>query len=218
MATERGRTIIGEDLVVHGDIRNGGDVEVRGAVHGKIAAEHVVVHPGGRVMGSLDAGSADVHGLIDGRVRVRRLISIGANGAVHGDVRYGQLAMEPGGDLAADVRNVPPEIGGDFEVVVRHGRSVRITTADLTAEDREDGAEGLVYRVSNVADGHLSRASFPSSPVETFTQAEIQSRDILFVHAGGGGDGAGFDVVVTDSGGATSGHPRRVRVVVLAAV
>ena len=215
MATESGSAVIGEDLIVHGQIRNCNEIEVRGAVLGSIAAERVIIHPGGRVIGTIDAGSADVNGLLDGRVRVRNLISIGSGGAVHGDVRYGQLALAAGGDLAAEVRNMPPEIGGDFEVVVRSGRSVRLTSADLTATDAEDGGSALAYRISNAAHGFLAHSEAPAAAVETFTQADIAAGLVLFVHDGSGTSGVGFDVVVTDSQGASSGSARRVAVVVL---
>ncbi|MGE0700027.1 MAG: polymer-forming cytoskeletal protein [Hyphomicrobiaceae bacterium] len=217
MPSESGRAVIGRDLIIHGEIRNGGEVEVLGGVIGSIAAEHVVIQPGGHVTGRLDVGSAAVHGHLEGRIRVRNLISIGASGAVHGDVRYGQLALEAGGDLAAEVRNLPPELGGDFEVVVRRGRTVRITTADLIATDAEDGADALTYHVSNAEHGFVARSEAPALAVETFTQAEIAAGKVMFVHDADGSDRAGFDVLVADSQGAASGTPRRVTVVVMAA-
>ncbi|MDX2156357.1 MAG: cadherin-like domain-containing protein [Hyphomicrobiaceae bacterium] len=214
MSQPGGTALIGEDLVIEGEVRNGGEVEVRGAVLGTLAAERVIVHPGGRVIGTLTAGSADVNGLLDGRIRVRNLINIGASGVVLGDVRYGQLALAPGGDLAAEVHNVPPDLTGDFEVLVRRGRSVRVTSADLSARDPDNAASELTYLVSNVEHGHLARTSAPGTAVETFTEVELAAGTVLFVHDGGSADAAGFDVVVTDAAGATSGVPRRVRVLV----
>lgn len=217
VATETGRAVIGADLVIYGDVRNGGEVEVLGSVIGSVAADKVIIHHGGRVAGKLDAAAADVNGLLEGQVRVRNLISIGAAGAVHGDVRYGQLALAAGGDLAADVRNVPPELGGDFEMTVRRGRSVRVTALDLSASDAEDGAERLTYHVSNAANGFVALAATPRQAIESFSQADVAAGRVNFVHDGSDEAKAGFDVVVADSQGATSGAPRHVTVVVLAA-
>lgn len=215
MGKPTGNAVIGQDLTIAGEIRNGGEVEVLGTVQGSIAAERIVVHPGGRILGSMTASAAEVNGLVDGRIRVRNLISIGANGTVQGDVRYGSLALAPGGNLAAEVRNVPPEVSGDFEIVVRRGRTVRITTADLMATDAEDAAGNLVFEVSNVEGGHLFASLSPRQPLTRFTQADIIDGSVAFGHDGGDGRDAGFDVVVSDSADATSGVPRRVSVVVV---
>ncbi len=217
MTTQTTRAVIGVDLVVQGAIRNAHEVEVWGSVLGAIAAERVVIHPGGRVVGTLEVGAADVHGLLDGRVRVRNLINIGATGVVHGDVRYGQLSLAPGGDLAAEVRNVPPDLAGDFEMTVKRGRSVRVTSADLSASDAEDGADRLTYSVSNVANGFVALSRAPTTGIENFTQADVAAGLVIFVHDGTGDATAGFDVVLSDSQGATAGAPRHVSVAVLAA-
>lgn len=213
-----GNAVIGEDLVIQGDIRNGGEVEVRGQVVGSIAANRVIIHPGGRVSGTLTADAADVHGRLEGRIRVKHLISIGAGGEVHGDVRYGQLALAPGGDLAAEVRNIPPQLTGDFEMVVRRGRSVRIATADISAFDPDDDAEQIVYSVSNPEHGFVARGAAPAQPVARFTQAEIAAGAMIFVHDGTGSGMAGFDVLVSDSAGNSSGAARKVAVTVIAGV
>jgi cytoskeletal protein CcmA (bactofilin family) len=217
VTTQTTRAVIGGDLVVQGAIRNAQEVEVWGSVLGAIAAERVVIHPGGRVVGTLEVGAADVHGLLDGRVRVRNLINIGKTGVVHGDVRYGQLALAAGGDLAAEVRNVPPELAGDFEMTVKRGGYVRITSADLSANDVEDGAHLLTYTLSNAASGFVALVSAPAAAVETFTQADIAAGSVIFVHDGTGDDRAGFDVVLRDSQGESAGPPRHVSVAVLTA-
>lgn len=200
--------------MIHGDVRNGGEVEIRGLVVGSLAAERVTIHAGGRVSGTLTADYVDVHGHVDGRIRVKNLISIGPSGEVHGDVRYGQLALAPGGNLAAEVRNIPPQLTGDFEMVVRRGRSVRIATADLSAFDPDDAAGSLVYQVSNAEHGFVARGAAPGQAVASFTQADIVAGDMLFVHDGASEAQAGFDVVVADASGDTSGA-RKVAVSVI---
>jgi cytoskeletal protein CcmA (bactofilin family) len=212
--SESGSAVISEDMVLKGDIRNGRLVEVRGYVEGTIASERLVVYPGGRVYGTVKAGSAEVHGALQGRVSVRQLISIGQTGSVHGEVHYGKLAMAAGGELSAEVRNVPPELAGDLRLMVRRGRSVAITADHLTAVDPDDPPETLFYAVTRPAGGCIVRSDAPRSPVLTFTQADILAGRMQFVHDSSAGPEAGFDVVVTDHAGATSGVAQHVTVAV----
>ncbi len=205
-------SIIGPDLVVKGDIRNGGSIEVRGYVEGSIATDHLVVHNGGRVFGTVRANAVDVNGTMQGTVAVKNLINIGPSGEVSGDVRYGRLALATGGSLEADVRNVPPELAGDFELTVRRGRSVRITPADLTAVDPDNTSAELTYAISNATSGAIVLGSAPSAAVTSFTDADIREGAVFFAHDGSSGANASFDVQVADKSGATSGAARTVTV------
>lgn len=211
MAAPAKPTVIGPDLIVKGEIRNGGIIEVQGYIEGSVAAEHLIVHDGGRVFGTVRADAADVNGRVQGTVAVKNLVNIGSTGIVAGDVRYGKLALATGGNLEADVRNVPPELAGDFEIAVRRGRSVKITPADLTAIDPDNASNELTYRVEAVRGGEIQLAS---STATSFTDADIRAASVTFVHDGNA-DQASFDVQVTDKSGATSGPPRTVTVLVL---
>lgn len=204
-------TIIGPDLVVKGDIKNGGVIEVHGYVEGSIAADHLIVHDGGRVFGTVRANAADVSGKVQGTVAVRNLINIGPTGTVAGDVRYGKLALATGGNLDASVRNVPPELAGDFEIAVRRGRSVVITPVDLTAIDPDNTASELTYQVSNARGGELRLSA---SAATSFTDSDIRAGTVSFAHDAVS-DRASFDVQVIDRSGASSGAPSTVTVVVL---
>jgi cytoskeletal protein CcmA (bactofilin family) len=201
-------------MVIKGDIKNAGQIEIRGYVEGSVSAGHLMIHEGGRVFGTVKVDAAEVNGRLQGNVAVKNLISIGSTGFVGGDVRYGQLALASGGDLNADVRNVPPGIAGDLNVVVRKGRSVRVTSADLTAIDPDDKTDALVYRVSNPAGGFVANASASTTSISTFTEADIQAGNILFVHDGAARSGS-FDAQVADASGATSGAPITVSVAVI---
>jgi cytoskeletal protein CcmA (bactofilin family) len=208
--------VIGEDLIIQGELKSRGEIEVLGYVTGAVTAERLTVHRSGRVIGTVRAGNAEVNGLIQGSVAVRHLISIGATGTVSGDVRYGQLSLAPGGDLSAEVRNVPPEIAGDLQLVVRRARSVRITTEDLDAIDPDTRSEALVYQVTRPMGGHVARAETPAAPIERFTEKDIETGAVVFVHDGRSAKGS-IDVVVTDDAGGSSGLPRTVEVAVLEA-
>ncbi|MGA9764597.1 MAG: polymer-forming cytoskeletal protein [Rhodomicrobium sp.] len=205
-------TIIQEDTVIKGKIRNCRQMEIRGYFEGELAAEDVLVHPGGTFFGTLKSDRADVAGSVQGEVFVKNLISIRSSGSVNGHVRYGQLAMEMGADLGAELRNVPPRLEGDLDITVKRGKSVVITTNDITAIDPTDAPDHLTYTVSNFTNGFVALAKEPGTAVPHFTQADIEAGRVLFVHNGSGGEGASFDVVVADDSGGTSGAALTVHV------
>jgi hypothetical protein len=146
---------------------------------------------------------------------VTNLIAIGSQGRVTGRVRYGKLALAEGGELSAEVRNIPPQVSGDFQVAVRQGRSVRITLEDISAVDPDDTAQTLSFSVSRPVNGYIALSDAPSAPVERFSQADLEAGRVLFVHRGNDASPASFDVVVSDKAGATSGAPRTVKAAVI---
>jgi cytoskeletal protein CcmA (bactofilin family) len=204
--------IIQEDTIIKGKIRNCRQMEIRGFVEGELAAESVLIHQGGTFYGTLKTEQADIAGSLQGEVFVKNLISIRSSGSVNGNVRYGQLAMEMGADLSAELRNVPPRLSGDLDITVRRGRSVVITTEDITAIDPDDTPDNLTYTISNAINGFVALANAAGVSVMTFTQADIEAGRVLFVHDGGGSTSANFDVLVSDDSGATSGRAQTVTV------
>ncbi len=204
--------IIQEDTIIKGKIRNCRQMEIHGYVEGELAAESVLIHQGGTFFGTLKSDQADVSGSVQGEIFVKNLISIRSSGSVNGNVRYGQLAMEMGADLSAELRNVPPRLTGDFDITVRRGKGVIITTDDITAVDPDDTPDHLTYTVSNLNSGFVALAGQAGFPVVNFTQADIEAGRVLFVHDGGGSVTASFDIVVADDSGGTSGQAQTVHV------
>ena len=211
---EDGLTVIQEDTKIKGEIRNGKRIELHGYVEGEVIAEQVNIHPSGRLYGTLRTHNVDVHGTVQGEAYIKDLCQIHSSGAVSGNLEYGQLAMEAGGDLSADLQNVAPEIGGDLDVSVSRGKAVTITTADLSAFDPDDAAKDLTFNISKPVNGFVALSSAPKSAVTRFTQVDLESGHVLFVHDGSqSGEGA-FEVVVSDAEGATSGEPQTLQVAV----
>jgi cytoskeletal protein CcmA (bactofilin family) len=212
MAGNPGELIVREDMILKGEVRNARQVEVYGYLEGDVAAQSLLVHQGGRCFGTIKTEQAEVHGTVQGNVVVKNLINIRSSGSVSGNVQYGQLAMEIGANLSAEVKNVPPTLAGDLDLTVARGRSVVITLEDLNAVDPDDDAQSLKFSVSRASNGFVALAAAPSRAVNTFTQADLQGRRVLFTHDGTDTKAASFDVVVADHTGATSGAPQTVKV------
>jgi cytoskeletal protein CcmA (bactofilin family) len=212
VAADQGVLVVREDTIIRGEIRNCRQMEVYGYVEGDVSAESVLIHQSGRCFGTVKTDSADVHGTLQGEVTVKHLISIRSSGSVNGNVQYGQLAMEIGGNLSAEVRNVPPTLAGDLDLTVDRGRSVRVTLEDLNAVDPDDDAKDLTFTVSRATNGFITFAGGSSRPIGKFTQADLQSGRVLFMHDGTDTKMASFDVLVADHSGATSGAAQTVKV------
>ena len=214
MSERNGVVIIAADTAIKGKIRNCKRLEVMGYVEGDAVTDQLIVHEGGVFYGQAKAGSAEVSGTLQGDVTVDGLIRIHSTGHVNGNVHYGKLAMDQGANLSAEMRNVPPRIMGDFEISVKRGRSVRITTEDINAVDPGDKASDLVFTVSNASGGFVSVTGAGKGAAKTFTEADLMAGRVLFQHDGSAGASSAFDVVVADKAGATSGAPQTVKVVV----
>jgi cytoskeletal protein CcmA (bactofilin family) len=214
VADNRGLLVVREDTIIKGEVRNCRQIEVFGYVEGKVAADTTVIHQGGRCYGTLRSQTADVSGTLQGNVFVKNLINIRSSAEVSGNVQYGALAMEVGGNLSAEVRNVPPTLAGDFTITVQRGRSVRIELEDLNAIDPDDAPTDLIFKVGNATNGFVALASAARQPVSQFSQADLAAGHVVFTHSGAPGKTAGFNVVVSDHTGASSGAPQQVAVIV----
>ncbi|MDZ4791502.1 MAG: polymer-forming cytoskeletal protein [Hyphomicrobiales bacterium] len=209
------QTVIQKDTTVIGAIRNCRQIEVHGYIEGELIADELIVHEGGRLHGKVRTVTADVRGTLQGNVVIKNLITIRSSGAVNGEVQYGQLAMEMGGELSAELRNAPPRLAGDLKVSVTRGRSVLITTEDISAFDHDDKTKDIILNVSNVKNGFLALAPSKNTQVSSFSQADIESSRVLFVHDGSNGALASFDIVASDPKGAISGDPLTVDITVV---
>jgi cytoskeletal protein CcmA (bactofilin family) len=213
---ENGVLIVTEDTVIRGvrELRNCRQLEVFGYLEGDVAAKSVLVHPNGRLFGKVKSDNAEIHGTLQGEVVVKHLIDIRSSGNVSGNIRYGKLALEVGGNLSAEVKNIPPLLAGDLQIEVSKGGSVPVTLQDLNALDPDDNSKDLRFAISNVRNGYLALSSAPRKAVTAFTQADLETGQVAFVHNGRGSDPASFDIVVADRSGGTSGAPQTVRVAV----
>lgn len=99
----KGVIVVGKATRIVGDIAECDEVEVMGHVEGVVTAERVVVCEGGTIQGGLRAAHAEIHGLVDGEVRIDELLDVRSTARVFGDLAYGRLVVAGGGDIAGTV-------------------------------------------------------------------------------------------------------------------
>jgi cytoskeletal protein CcmA (bactofilin family) len=94
---------IGKGTTIVGEIRDCAQLDVIGTFEGSVAATLIIVHPGGRMTGSVHAATAEVHGTMEGEIKVDQLLDVRSTAVVDGDLAYGSLAVEAGGQVTGTI-------------------------------------------------------------------------------------------------------------------
>ncbi|XP_056274598.1 extracellular matrix protein FRAS1 [Pseudoliparis swirei] len=78
---------------------------------------------------------------------------------------------------------LPPVVVVNKGLVLDENTAKKLTTLQLSASDQDSEPGELVYRVTKEAGlGHLEHAASPGTRTSTFTQADLVSRSIQYVH------------------------------------
>lgn len=106
----------GKKLIVGRDIELAGEITAcdRLVVEGKVAADltdagAIEVAQTGVFRGSAEVDEADISGLFDGTLTVRRKLVIRGTGQVCGTIRYARLIIELGGEIRGTVEVFSPD-------------------------------------------------------------------------------------------------------------
>jgi cytoskeletal protein CcmA (bactofilin family) len=94
------RSLIGEGVVVKGDIRFDEGLRIDGEVHGDVEAADgrsiLVISEKARVHGKVRAGHVIINGEVRGPVHSDELLELQPKARIEGDVRYQMLEMHQG--------------------------------------------------------------------------------------------------------------------------
>ena len=96
--------------------------------------------------------------------------------------------------------NDSPLVGTNTGAGTRVGGSVTITTDMLNESDPDDFGTELTYNVTGTSHGLLERTSNPGVAISNFTQADIDTNQITFVHDGLSGSNGNFNYTLVDGG------------------
>jgi cytoskeletal protein CcmA (bactofilin family) len=152
-AAMSGVTTIDTGLRVKGEISGPGDVRIRGHFEGLIQVTGSVwVEEGGVAMAQVIAGRVRVDGVLDGRVRASRQVSIGPRGKLIGDV-WGMLAVDEGGvfqgrivpesdDRISAPRAAPPPSPLKLRVDPDNTNPLRLATKRRVTQPSADAVQG----------------------------------------------------------------------------
>jgi cytoskeletal protein CcmA (bactofilin family) len=97
-------TVIGEGLIVEGDITAEDEVVVQGTVRGKLSStDTVVVENGAVVEADVKASSLSVAGQLTGDVSASDRVDLQAGGKLVGDVKAARLTIADGASFKGNV-------------------------------------------------------------------------------------------------------------------
>ncbi len=104
-------SVIGADLVIHGNLTSKGEVLVDGEVQGDIYGTHVIIGERARVTGGIIAEECVIRGHLLGTVRGRRVLLQGSS-HVEGDIYHQTMAIEQGAFFEGKSRRTDDPLAG----------------------------------------------------------------------------------------------------------
>ena len=131
-----GRSYVGETMQLEGDLRSAGSLDVAGLVNGNIFVSEMTITETGSVRGTIEAGTIEVNGHVEGKVAADVVI-VGKNAVIKGDILFkNTLKTEEGADIDGYIK--------------RANNGKTNTEEDIAIEEiveREDSAEPKIVPV-----------------------------------------------------------------------
>jgi cytoskeletal protein CcmA (bactofilin family) len=111
------RLIVGEGIRLSGEISSCDRLVVQGEVevtlNDTLALE---IASSGRFTGGCEVEEADISGVYEGDLTVRKHLCVRGSGKLTGTIRYAQLELERGGQIAGNISVLSAESGGSSAV------------------------------------------------------------------------------------------------------
>lgn len=104
-------SVIGPDLVIHGNLSSKGEVQIDGEVQGDIHATHIIIGENAHVTGGIVAEECVIRGHLLGTVRGRRVL-LQSTSHVEGDIYHQTMAIEQGAFFEGKSRRTDDPLAG----------------------------------------------------------------------------------------------------------
>lgn len=108
MENKSGSLMIGEGVIVNGNIEMCEDAHVYGVINGEIKAVDIIVGETGKVNGRVIADNIEVRGQIQQHIEARATLVVKATGRVSGEIVYQSLEIESGGLIDGKLEKYNP--------------------------------------------------------------------------------------------------------------
>ena len=102
---------LSSDLLITGNLKTTGDIQVEGQVEGDIRAHLLTVGEGATVKGEVVADDVVIHGRIVGRVRGLK-VRLTSTARVEGDIIHKTIAIESGAHFEGSVQRQDDPLSG----------------------------------------------------------------------------------------------------------
>jgi cytoskeletal protein CcmA (bactofilin family) len=102
--TGRGKTVIGSQIRINGELSGDEDVEISGRVQGKIQLQkNLLIAPSGNVEAEVHAKNVTIAGKVKGNVSADEKVEIIASGSLEGDIRAPKIVISEGAHFKGSV-------------------------------------------------------------------------------------------------------------------
>ena len=99
-----GRSHVGETMQLEGDLRTSGAIDVAGLINGNIFVSEMSVTESGSIRGTIEAGSIEVNGHVEGKISADVVI-VGKSAVIKGDIFFkNSLKTEEGADIEGYIK------------------------------------------------------------------------------------------------------------------
>ena len=95
--------MIGEGVVINGNIKSDNEVTIQGTVEGDVECNSITIDNSGKLKGKIQTENMIVKGKVEGEINVNNLLEIKSKGDVSGKVIYGGIHIEEEGKLAGEI-------------------------------------------------------------------------------------------------------------------
>jgi|SRR6185312_5396450 len=86
---------------IEGTIKASSDIRIDGTLKGTLQTEgKLVIGASGQVEGDISCQSAEIHGVVNGKVTVTEMLSLKTSCKLLGDIVVGRLSIEPGAQFS----------------------------------------------------------------------------------------------------------------------
>ncbi|MEM0976536.1 MAG: polymer-forming cytoskeletal protein [Pseudomonadota bacterium] len=96
-------SVISADLMIKGNLKTTGDIQVLGTIEGDIRAHLLTIGDGAMVKGEVIADDVVVNGTVNGRVRGLK-VRLTSTAQVQGDIIHKTIAIESGANFEGSVQ------------------------------------------------------------------------------------------------------------------
>lgn len=101
---EGSRLLVGDGIVLKGEISNCAELVVEGTVDARVEATHFKVGESGKFNGEVNVETSDIAGNFEGVLNCRGRLNVRGTGRLKGTLRYGEVEIEAGGRIAGEVQ------------------------------------------------------------------------------------------------------------------
>lgn len=128
-----GELVVGPQIRFKGQIDSCDTLIVHGHVEAALPARAIRIGRTGEYHGTAEVDEAEIAGLFDGTLTVRRRLTIAAGGKVRGTVHYAELEIAAGGEISGDVRLLEEKAASETEAAGDNTAASETSTASSTA-------------------------------------------------------------------------------------